>query len=52
MYGCEIYNGVNFMRNIECKICGEKIINSLQKELKKRTYCSQNCERIPSIFQI
>jgi len=40
------------MKNIECKICGDQIINPLQKELQKRTYCSDSCEKIPSIFQI
>ena len=34
------------MRNVECKICGERVLNPLQKELKKRTYCSKECENI------
>tara|TARA_B100001013_G_scaffold20687_1_gene11628 strand:- start:430 stop:564 length:135 start_codon:yes stop_codon:yes gene_type:complete len=39
------------MKNMECKICGEEIINPLQKQQEKRIYCSEECERIPSIFQ-
>ena len=40
------------MGNVECKICGERITNSLQKELKKRTYCSEDCENIPFLLNI
>ena len=40
------------MRNIECKICGEIVINSLQKELKKRIYWSIECEDIPFLLHI
>ena len=40
------------MRNVECKICGEKVINSLQKELKKRNFCSSECENIPFVLHI
>ena len=32
------------MKDVECKICGERVINPLQKELKKRSYCSIDCE--------
>ena len=40
------------MKNVECKICGERVINSLQKELKKRIYCSRECENIPFLLHI
>ena len=42
----------NFMNNCECRVCGEKIINPMQKEIKKRIFCSEDCENIPSIFQL
>ena len=35
------------MNSVECKICGDRVINPLQKELKNRVYCSIDCERKP-----
>ncbi len=40
------------MKDVECKICGERVINPLQKELKKRSYCSIDCENIPFTLNI
>ncbi len=39
------------MKNIECIICGNEVINSLQKQQGKRMFCSEACEDIPSVFQ-
>jgi len=39
------------MKIVECKICGEKVINPLQKELRKRKFCSTGCENIPFFLQ-
>ena len=39
------------MKNTECIICGDEVINPLQKQQGKRMYCSEKCEYIPSVFQ-
>jgi len=39
------------MKNTECIICGDEVINPLQKQQDKRMYCSEKCEYIPSVFQ-
>ena len=39
------------MKNTECIICGDEVINPLQKQHDKRMYCSEKCEYIPSVFQ-
>jgi endogenous inhibitor of DNA gyrase (YacG/DUF329 family) len=39
------------MKNTECIICGDQVINPLQKQQSKRLFCSERCERIPSVFQ-
>ena len=39
------------MKSKECVICGEEVINPLQKKQSKRMYCSEKCEHIPSVFQ-
>ena len=38
------------MKNQECIICGDEVINNLQKQQGKRKYCSEKCEEIPSVF--
>jgi len=38
------------MKNQECIICGDEVINNLQKKQGKRKYCSEKCEEIPSVF--
>ncbi len=39
------------MKNQECIICGDEVINTLQKQQSKRMYCSEKCEHIPSVFR-
>ena len=39
------------MKNTECIICGDEVVNPLQKQQGKRVYCSEKCEYIPSVFQ-
>jgi len=39
------------MKKTECIICGDEVINPLQKQRNKRMYCSEKCEYIPSVFQ-
>jgi endogenous inhibitor of DNA gyrase (YacG/DUF329 family) len=39
------------MKNTECIICGDEVVNPLQKQQAKRMYCSEKCEYIPSVFQ-
>ena len=39
------------MKNKECIICGDEVINSLQKQQSKRMYCSEKCEDIPLVFR-
>ena len=39
------------MKNTECIICGDEVMNPLQKQQNKRMYCSEKCEYIPSVFQ-
>ncbi len=39
------------MKNTECIICGDEVINTLQKQQSKRMYCSEKCEEIPLVFQ-
>ena len=39
------------MKNTECIICGDEVINTLQRQQRKRMYCSEKCQKVPLVFQ-